>query len=103
MQLNRYLYLVDLDGEKRQKLFRPVNLPCIDDAYIESFGKCATIEMPGGVLYIAAHSRCSGKMWRAASDSDENRPNVPLAAYRGFDESKAAGLAWSWLVSRCLP
>jgi len=102
MQTHRYLYLIDLDGGNQSRSFRPVDLPCIDDAYVESLGKCATIEMPDGVLYIAGHSRCGPKMWLLASGSDENRPNAPWAAYRGFDEGKAAGLAWSWLVSRCI-
>lgn len=102
MQSHRYLCLINLDGKMQSKSLRPSDLPSIDDAYVESFGKCATIEMPDGVLYITGHSRCGPKMWQAASGSDENRPRAPWAAYRGFDEDKAAGLAWSWLVSRGL-
>ena len=101
MQSHRYLYLIDLDGKKQNKSIRPSDLPSIDDAYIESYGKCATIEMPDSVLYIVGHSRCSPKMWKAASGADENRPIAPWAV-RGFDEDRAAGLAWSLLVSRDL-
>jgi hypothetical protein len=97
---NRYLYVLNLEDNTSSKSIRPPDLPEIDDAYVESFGKCATIEMEEGVLYIAGHSRCGPKMWLLASGSDENRPNAPWAAFRGFSHEKAAALAWSWLSSR---
>jgi len=97
---NRYLYVLNLEDNTSSKATRPLDLPGIDDAYIESFGKCATIEMPEGVLYIVGHSRCGPKMWLLASGTEENRPNAPWAAFRGFGHEKAAALAWSWLSSR---
>lgn len=100
MNPHRYLYVLNLDDNTSSKSVRPTDLPSIEEAYIESFGKCATIEMPEGVLYIVGHSRCGPKMWLLASGSAENRPNAPWAAFRGFGHEKAAALAWSWLSSR---
>ncbi|HOI66867.1 MAG TPA: hypothetical protein PLD03_09710 [Thiomonas arsenitoxydans] len=100
MLTSRYLFLINLDESTQGKAFRPSELPDIDAAYVESFGKCATIEMPQGVIYIAGHARCGPKMWALASGGEDNRPNVPWAAFRGFGQDEAAGLAWSWLVLR---
>ena len=100
MNQYRYLHLVDLETSKTCRSYDSDEVTSLDDAYVQSLGRCATIETPGGQLYIAIHSRCAPKQWEVAGGFPESRPQVPWAAYRGFNPEEAAALAWTWIRER---
>lgn len=83
-------------------MYRPDELFNLREAVIMAPGRCATIHVDQGVVFVAGHSRCAPRLWREATGSDENRPNAPWAAYHGISEEKVSRIVWAWLVEKQL-
>lgn len=105
----RYLWLVNLDDwfveyddSTSRKGFRPSELVELAGMDIFAPGKCATIKIGDGVIYVAGSSRCAPRLWREATGSDDGRPNAPWVAFRSVDFNLANDIAWSWLEQRSL-
>lgn len=102
MNSKRYVWVVDLEGNTTTRMYRPDKLFNLREAEIMAPGRCATIHVDQGVVFVAGHARCAPRLWREATGSDEHRPNAPWAAYRGISEEKVSRIAWAWLAEKQL-